>query len=358
MNVVILLGILTTTLAYLAKYKQFGIGLKVSFFLIFLFLALRYNFGRDYPAYLTDFIKINSYSNIDFFDKSLYYEPGWIFLCWIFEPLGFFGLIFVLAFFNCLIYYRLIKKYVQVQYFWLAVFLYVFNTNFMLFQATAVRQSISIALFLLSLDYLCKKDAIRYFLFIALSSLFHTSAIILLPFYLIGLLNWRISKAGAIIVFLLYLFTLLFVKYLIPYIHNFTSYFFQRYAIFQNVYEMPSLGIGFLFFTGLFVLTLYYSMFQSNEKLIFFKIAIVSFLLIPFTLVMGVFDRINVYLLPATMVVYPIVLFSIKNALIKRTVAGALIVITMYMFFNYFEPGSWKESFKNYQTIFSSTRYY
>lgn len=57
MIVTTLLGIITVILAYLAKYKNVQLGLKTSFILILIFLALRYNFGNDYKKYPQGFIK-------------------------------------------------------------------------------------------------------------------------------------------------------------------------------------------------------------------------------------------------------------------------------------------------------------
>jgi hypothetical protein len=80
----IIMGIFAVSFAFLAKYKNFRYGLEISFSLIFLFLALRYNFGNDYSSYLDRFIDINKYSTVDYFDKFYRVEPGWIFLCRIF----------------------------------------------------------------------------------------------------------------------------------------------------------------------------------------------------------------------------------------------------------------------------------
>ena len=205
MTTIALFNIVFVLLAYLAQYKNQAYLLKVSFFLIFLFLALRYNFGNAYKIYLEDFLVINSYQLIDYSDESLYYERGWLFLYRLFQPLGFFALIAVLAAFNCFVYYHLIKKYVLPGYYWFAVFLYVFTLGFMLVHCTAMRQSLAIALFLFSIDYIHKKDAIRYFLCIGLASLFHSSALVLLPVYLLCIFDWKINRPLAIIFFVTYI---------------------------------------------------------------------------------------------------------------------------------------------------------
>ncbi len=158
MTTVAILNIIVVLFAYLARYRRTKFGLKVSFFLIFLFLALRYDYGNDYPGYLKHFLVINQYAWIDYFGKSLQFEPGWTFLCRLFEPLGFFAMTAVLALFNCVVYYRFIKKYVPPAYYWFAVFLYVFTPGFMLIHSSAMRQSVAITLFIFSIDYLYKSN--------------------------------------------------------------------------------------------------------------------------------------------------------------------------------------------------------
>lgn len=329
-----------------------------SFFLIFLFHALRYNYGADYAIYLEDFISINNIQHYNYFNKTNYYEPGWALLCRIFLPFGFFGLIAALAFFTSLVYYHLIKKYVPVNYYWLAVFLYIFNTNIMLFQCTALRQSISIALFLLSFDYLYKKKFIRYILIIALASLFHSSVLAMLPLIILGFLNWQIKERGAIILFSIYFLSFIFVENFIPNIQNISVLISSRYEVYNTVSEMPRLGFGFLFMSIFFVFILYFVRFQNAENSILFKVSIVSFLFIPLTFSMVLLDRINCYLIPFNIFVFPLVILNIKNVYLKKSITIALVVITFYSFYQYFDPLTWRKSFINYQTIFEAPRFY
>ena len=145
MIAVAIFNIIVVFFAYQARHKRTEFFLKVSFGLIFLFLALRYDYGNDYSAYLKGFLEVNRVETIDYFDKYLHFDPGWIFLCRIFWPFGFFAMMAVLALFNCFVYYRFIRKYVPPVYYWFAVFLYVFNPYFMLVHSSAMRQSLAIS---------------------------------------------------------------------------------------------------------------------------------------------------------------------------------------------------------------------
>ena len=118
MYTVLIMNILVVLTAYLAKYRQFKFGLKISFLIIFFFLALRYNFGNDYKGYLTDFLEFNNYDKVSYFNiADFHYEPGWLILCRIFKGPGFFAMVAFLAAFNCMAYYFLIHRYVPRRYY-------------------------------------------------------------------------------------------------------------------------------------------------------------------------------------------------------------------------------------------------
>jgi EpsG family len=353
----IILGIFSVLFAYLAKYKNTRWGLKVSFTLIFLFLALRYNVGNDYETYLNAFIDISQYNQIDFFDNTQQFESGWMLLNWLFRSLGFFAMTAVLALFNCVVYYRFIKKYVPVRYYWLAIFLYIFYPEFMLIHSSAMRQSIAIMLFVFSLDYLYKKDAIRYFLCIGLASLFHFSALILLPVYLLGLFNWKIYKVYGVIFVSIFVSLFLFSESLSPYLKQFISNYFEKYAIYQDA-GVVNTGLGFLYFSALFILILYFERLQNKEIALVFKIAIISFMLMPLTLIVELTARVRMYFAPATIIAYPIVLMNLKRPISKTIFLTLLLIFTAFQFFRFFYSDTWKDTFLTYQTIFSAPQWY
>ena len=79
----IILGIFSVLSAFLARYTNTRWGLKLSFILIFLFLALRYNFGNDYDNYLNVFNEIKQYNDVNsLYLMMLRFEPAWLFLNW------------------------------------------------------------------------------------------------------------------------------------------------------------------------------------------------------------------------------------------------------------------------------------
>ena len=354
----IILGVISVLFAHLSKYKNTRWGLKVSFTLIFLFLALRYYFGNDYEGYLNGFTRISSHSNFnELFYYLVQYEPGWILLSWLFRTPGFFVMTAVLALISCVIYYRFIVKYVPVRYYWLAVFLYIFYPDFMLVHSSTMRQSIAVMLFIYSLDYLYKKDAIRYFLCIGAASLFHFTALILLPVYLVVYLNKKIRRLYGVICFLIFVSLFLFANSLSPYIKQFISKFSEKYEFYQDAGVVNS-GLGFLYFSALLLLILYFERLQNRETALVFKIAIISFMLMPLTLIIEMISRLGMYFTPATIVAYPIVVFNLKKTISKTIFLAVLFSFTIYQFFQFFYSDTYKDYFGTYQTIFSAPQWY
>src|SRR5665213_2396527 len=182
-------------------------------------------------------------------------------MCRAFKSLGFFAMIIFLALINSVAYYRFIKRYVPLQYYWLAVFIYVFYPGFMLVNASAMRQSLAIAIFITAIPYIYRKDAVRYFLFIGMAWLFHSSALILLPLYFLGYVNWKINKIAGVIIVTIFLSLFLVQNSLLPYLNQFINTYFERYETYQGGTVVGS-GLGVLYFSGLFILVLYYERFQ------------------------------------------------------------------------------------------------
>lgn len=386
MIVVILIGISAVLFAYIAQFKRLRFCLKISFLIIFLFLALRYNYGSDYPSYLKTFLDVGNlgfeaisefWTDIFFYNLifegndelqlasslALTTEPGWRALCLIFQPFGFFAMIAVLALFNCFVYYYFIKKYVPPAYYWFAVFLYVFTPNMMLVQSSAMRQSLAISIFLLSINYIFKQDFLRYLLLILLATLFHASAIILLPIYLLGMLKFKITTQTAIgvTIFLLSLFILQ--DYLSPIMSQFIEAFAPKYAIYDERGSV-GYGLGIAFNTLIIYMMLIFDRYYKAEESLLIRISVLGAFFIPLSLVIMLIGRLRFYFDPLIFAVYPFILIKAHKVLpgypllFKYVFVMVLISYTLFLFWGFFQSDVWKESFGTYNTIFSSPTMY
>lgn len=349
---VILLNSISVFFAFLSKHS-FRHGLKICFILIFLFLALRYDFGSDYQNYYIGFLNLNKYTYINYLDDSFHFEIGWLLLNRLFGNFGFFSMVIFLAAFNCIVYYHVIKKYVPVRYYWLAIFIYLFDPKFMLIHASAMRQSVAIAIFLLSIEYIYKRDLIRYLLCIGIAWLFHSSALILLPVYFIGYLNWKINNIWGNVIFLIFISLFIFGNIISPGLYFLIGNYFEGYEAYIGTVAEIGSGVGIIFMSMFFIFIIYFSRFQEKQKKIFFYIAIIGFMFIPLGLLVAMISRASMYFTPATIVVYPILMSNIKKPFQKFIFVFILMIFTLYTFFTFFNSEIFGKYYEVYRTIFS-----
>ena len=248
-------NILIVFFAFLESKKIFKNGLFISFLLIFLFLSFRYNYGNDYWSYYKGFQEINRYVEFDIFDKQIHFEPGWVVLCKIFKPVGFFGMVGFLSFLYCYILYDLIKKYVPIKLYWLAVFILLFSSNFFLTHLSAMRQTLAILTFIFSIKFIFNKNIILYIAFILLASTFHSSALILLPVYFLQFVIFKLNKFSVGLIFILYIFIFIFGEKIKPFLNSVVTSFNEDYLFYDKEGEINS-GIGLFIISFLFLLML------------------------------------------------------------------------------------------------------
>ncbi|MCW3805815.1 EpsG family protein [Plebeiibacterium marinum] len=88
---------------------------------------------------------------------------------------------------------------------------FLFSFGFIFFSNNIIRQSFAITLFIYSIRFIEQKKFWRYFLSVMIIFLFHTSALLLIPFYWIGRIRlsksyWIIAIFGSIILYKLNIF--------------------------------------------------------------------------------------------------------------------------------------------------------
>lgn len=344
--------------AYIARYGNAKWGLKVSFILIFFFLAFRYDFGNDYQAYLEFFHRLSIQNKLTLFDF-VHFEPLWVLLNFSFKNLGFFSMTIFIAAFTSITYYKLIKKYVPEKLYWLAVFFYIFNPLFMLIGCSAMRQSIAITLFLISLEFVIKRKLFLYLLCIGAASLFHYTAVLLTPVYFLNYFIRKISPKKGILILLFYfsLFPLLLLGgSLSNFIRDFIWDFAERFEYYQDPGDVAT-GLGFVVFTLLLIMVLFLERKQAREIGLFFKISILGFLIMPMSIALEMIGRFGMYFSPSTIIVYPYLFKSLNDGKIKVAFLAIIMAITIFQYLQFFYSEIYHDFFMNYQTIFSADRW-
>lgn len=326
----------------------------IIFLPIFLFLALRFNYGNDYPAYLATFEEISLLYEMDYNPDRWHAEVGWLFLNRIFSEIGFFPMMALLALINCYIYARLISKFVPQSYYWLAVFFYIFIPENMLVQSSAMRQTVAISLFILATESVINKEFARYLVMLALASLFHTSALLLIPVYALGVVNIRIKKSWIPIFLAGYVALFFYASEMISTIQGSliseVGFYFERYTIYEDKGTLGS-GFGVLFHGFFLILLLYFHDEQNYAGKFLFKISIIGIYLIPFAVEISMFARIGFYFSVFSIVSIPLIAAQIQKQVFRMCFLGLHILYTMWGYFQFFQSPVWRHSFSEYQTI-------
>ncbi len=392
MIVPLLVGIVAVFLTYLSKHTQNGYGLKAAFFLIFVFLGIRYDYGNDYLTYLQRFESISFWgTQIKITGEN--WEPGWVFLHLIFHPFGFFALIAFTSLLTAVVYYRFIRNYVPAKYQWFAVYLYFFDPYTMLIPASAMRQSFAVLLFLIAFEFLHKKKShiLIYIIIVLMAASVHKTAYILLLIAFFPFFNIKLNKFVATL-FVLFLSSLFFFGgQILLYVNAVVESLFPDYVKSYLYYGGVSInsGIGFIYVIFQMLSILYFAgveftshgqddMLEINDtansdyydyggnntavplklnlsaRRLFFKIAILTFIILPISLHIVMFGRLNMYFLPMLIVVYPMILNTTKDRFFHFILMYSLLGFTMFKFVVFFINPIWHDKFSTYQTIFST----
>jgi len=158
--------------------RKNNIKLLFCIILIFLFMALRLDFGGDYEGY------VNLYNEVQLYKTSDFSESGFVLLNKIMPSfrmlLGTTSLLFCGALFF------LYKRYISPKY-WAFAFLVLFISKYMLLgNISGIRNSIAVSAFIFGFYFIEQNRKILYILLLILASFFHTSALFFLPLVIVN----------------------------------------------------------------------------------------------------------------------------------------------------------------------------
>lgn len=351
-----LLGLLCVFLAAVggwSKSHKVTIGLLgFVFFLIFAFSALRYDFGNDYLSYIDIFNDSKYLDTSDFSKYDGHSELGWVLLCWLFQPLGFFWMVAVLALFNSIVYYRFLVKYCPKEYYWLAVFIYIFSTNNMLVQLSAMRQAVAVSIFIISIDFLLKKQVLKYLVLIYFATWFHSSVIIVSLLIFLPFLQLKNNKYSLFLVISLYFSSYFIAQDVSLMLNNYIVPFLGQYDVYQDAGVVSS-GLGLITLSMIFLFMMFSTLSLSKKDMLIVKIGAISFMIIPFSLLVMMIARISMYFQAALIVAIPLAVMSVKNKLIRALFLIPFIIFTLYGYFTFFASPIYHQKFNIYHTVFS-----
>lgn len=365
MIVIVIVSILALLLTWLETRGTLRWGMVWAFVLLTVIEAIHYDFGNDYMAYLSQYNEITRYPfNLNAVLREK--ESGWIILNYVFVHFGdFFGLVAFIAVIQNVIYCNFIRKYVPRKWWIMAVFIYLFNTNFYLLNMSMLRQGLAISLFVWAIPYIINKRLVIPITIILTALSIHSSAKILIPFLLWGWLPFGKRFVNIIVILVTVFMILLFTNQdFMQMIFNFiieTDEFqksddFMSYVEYYSGNEVVTFGLGFVMNLIPFVMIGYnllrnHKILDWQQKL--FCLSLIGAMIFPFVQIIPLISRISLYFIALTIVVIPIVYKWIPNSIIRYMAIFIFVFMTLYNYYVFFNDSVYSNYYSTYHTIFS-----
>lgn len=348
-----LLLFISVSVAFCYNWKRSKILLFLPYLFIFVFSAIRIDYGNDYKSYYEKFLGISSVQFEDLTSYFLSQEPGWLIFNWLFSEFNFSIIILITSLFLCFSYAYLINNFVPKNYHWLAIFIFLANPDLFLINLSAMRQSISISIFLLSVNLILRKKTLLFYLNILFASLFHYSAILLLPFYHFRKqLLYRINLFYALLFFTFFMILLIFGDTVVQFLLSAVASITNKYDYYTDKSSIGS-GLGIIVYFNILLLILFFDHKLKSKDRIFTKLFLLSILILPLTLSINMIGRLILYFVPFSVIFYPLMVQTLQN--IKQKVFFAFFIILLHFIFllRFFSSEIYSHYYINYKSLLS-----
>lgn len=336
MTHIIFLIALFCTIPFFNKKYPFRI---FTFVILFLFLALRYDYGNDYMGYYGIYNKINAggrYNDILFRYLNLIIPNFYLFIA-------------AISLFYILTIYYLIKINLKIEKYWFAVLLLLINPYLFLIHLSSLRQTLAICFFIFAVSFVAKRKLIMYLIFIMIAVGMHASAIVLLPLYFI-LTESKFNKKWifvtcAILMALIAtpLFDIIAYK-ILEYLpsHYYTLYFEQGL---KN--SLRSTLISSFFF----LLLIFNINKLEGKEIIYGKLSLIATIISLLGIRVSMITRIGMYFDIFLIITIPQIFVKIKTKAYKQILFIIMILIYLLRYYSFFNNPIWFEAYRTYRTI-------
>ena len=354
MTEAIITAVIAVFLAFLGgREKHHSFFLLLSFVLLTIFLSLGYYWGNDVENYERWYEGFES-SRVSWWDFSQYdsftqKEYGYICINMLCKPLGFWGMRALLFTIENAIIYNFIKKYVDKKWYWLAVFIYVFNPNYWVLSSSMMRQWLAMCVVLLGVDFLLRNKYIMFTLLVVLATSFHLSSIICLILLPLSFFQRKATKSTIVVFFLLlglyYLLSPFFIDYIALYLKS-----EELYMGYTSTHG--SFGITSVLLMIVYSIVLYTAVNTKQKYSLLSWIVMLYGLVLPLLSFGELSSRLAYYFTICTIGSFPLFLSNIK---VKKTlriwVVGLICVLYLYQFYSFFQSPTWIKSYGTYETL-------
>lgn len=359
MLVIVTSSVIALILTYLEVKRVFSKGMLCGFALMTFLACIHYDVGNDYMSYmyLYDEITNTPFNLSDILDGSVYHEPGWALLNYMFVPIGgFFTMVAVLNLVQNILVYRFIRRVVEKKLWVFSVFVYLFISDYYLLSMSMMRQELVMVVFLSLWPWIRDRKFIRCALVLYVCSFIHTSAFLLIPFAFWGFLPF---KRGLLMsIFYVFFFVLLWFSgsFLNDVMSNLMQ--FEEVSDYMQTYEDSNkvdsfLGLGFLINLVPFFVFLYYI---ANRKTDFQNRSLVGLacmgtFMTPFAQFLILIGRVSMYFGIYQIAVIPIAYKSIPNIFLRMCLTSLLLVSILWNYYVFFFESIYSNYYKDFSTI-------
>ena len=359
MNILFIISIFACLFTYLGSRHKIRFVLEIGFIILFCFSAFRFAYGNDYLNYAALFETINSdqFTFKGLINKEIYKEPGWALLNILCEPLTFFGLQIIVSLLTVGSVYFVIKKDVSEKWQPLAVLIYVFNFSFYALSLSMMRQSLAMSIFLIAVHFMMKSNKITSLLITYVASLFHTSALILIPFMFIQYINVKNVK-GWIVLCVIASFVLFMGADIVNSVFGavLDNDSFSMYNSQNNLSGSSTIGLGaiLMFFIPFIVFASALSEQNLSNNKYVLLLAMITTVLIPLSMHASLFMRVTFYFNILYLLAIPIALDNTSKSQHRKILIGLYLIGMLLTYFMTINNVTYSKSYSEYMTIFEA----
>lgn len=350
-----LTALIAVLFAYIGrKERNHSYLLCIAFVILTVFLSLGYYWGNDVATYEVWYQGFKS-SGISWWNFSQYgsftqKEYGFVFLNLLSKSLGFWGMRAVLFTIENAIIYTFIVKHVDHRWYWLAVFIYVFNPNFWVLSSSMMRQWLAICIVILGVMCLEKGKILYYFLLSLFAFTVHFSAIVSLAFWPLSVLQNKNSMSSffvltvGLIVF--WIMSPIFIDYVVLFLR--TEDFYQL----SYMDTHGGVGITSISFMIIYTFILFCSIKAKQRYNLSCWILILTALVMPLLSYGELISRIGYYFSIFSIAAFPMFMNNpTVDKITKNGLISIVVVYYIYSFFLFFNSPTWIKSYSTYQTL-------
>lgn len=330
--------------------------LPISFLIIGLYLAIRYNYGSDYFSYMNFF-----YADIQqiqfgtgeflFFNLMSLFDKYYIFI--IFHTIVLMSTLFYI-----------VRKYINDKYYILFFFIFMCTAGMMFNMISALRSTLAACVLCWGFEffYFKKKRILLFYLIVVIAAFFHTSS---LAFFIVPIFDFIYKKTNYKFLFLLLCVSLISSMFYTNILFRFftsTINIFGDYSVYNDKSTTFGSNINGVILKSLYLFPSFFILKHlKNQKGVKYYVGMLSVLFLFISLIGLDFEgRFTSYLFIYVIIALSFTLSLENNKLNKIFCVTPIVIVTIYgLYYMYFSmylyrfSSYYEGNFLWYQTIFS-----